>query len=269
MTAIPHGHIPRSAWIAGLLLILIAAVAFLQVFTRPPAPAPVPANPGTGLFPITPGAEDNSLSAPSQGSFSGEMNGSGTGAPANTIIPALTGTSGGTVNSTTPATRSREVPLIDASSLESKVHARVNSIRQEHHLALLGTDITLASLSRAHSRDMAANGYFGHLNLQEWDATARGAAAGYACHKTADPYFTHAIAENIFATYQYGPVILADGTTTGFAWSTEDEIADEAVDAWMRSPDHRDNILDPGMEREGIGIAISNDGLVFITQDLC
>jgi uncharacterized protein YkwD len=41
----------------------------------------------------------------------------------------------------------------------------------------------------------------------------------------------------------------------------------KTVDAWMNSPDHRDNILDPGMGREGIRVAMAKDDLVFITED--
>ncbi len=257
-----HRHIPHALWIAGLVLIIIAALGFMLVFARPPLQEPVTVNASTGV-PITadevPGIGYTSITA-TLPALNMSGNNTGIGSPADTAGP---------VSNTPSATGSREVPLIDTSSLEGKVHARINSIRQEHQLPILGPDPGLSSLARAHSRDMAANGYFGHLNLKEWDATARGAAVGYTCHKTADPYFTYAIAENIFATYQYGPVILDDGRTTGVAWSTEDEIAEEAVDAWMHSPEHRDNILGPAMAREGIGIAISEDKLVFITQDLC
>ncbi len=254
-----HRHIPQSLWIAGLLLLVITVLVFILVFIWSPVPVPATVNASTGLSP------EDTMGAPGVDNTGApgtppELNRTGPGALATATNPE---------SATTPATGIREIPLINPSSLEAKVHDRINSIRQEHNLSALGTDVALSSLARAHSRDMAANGYFGHLNLQEWDATARGAAMGYSCHKTADPYFTYAIAENIFATYQYGPVILADGRAGGVAWSTEDEIAEEAGDAWMRSPDHRDNILDPAMEREGVGIAISEDQLVFITQDLC
>jgi uncharacterized protein YkwD len=37
----------------------------------------------------------------------------------------------------------------------------------------------------------------------------------------------------------------------------------------MNSPGHRDNLLDPGMDREGIEVAISDDDLVFVTEDFC
>jgi uncharacterized protein YkwD len=37
----------------------------------------------------------------------------------------------------------------------------------------------------------------------------------------------------------------------------------------MNSPNHRDNILDKGMAREGIGVAIGDNDLVFVTEDFC
>lgn len=163
----------------------------------------------------------------------------------------------------------RVVPVINATSLAMRIHERVNRVRQEHGLSALGTDAALASLARAHSTDMASHGYFGHINLDERDATARGAAAGYTCHKNADPYFTYAIAENLYATYRYSSVFLVDGRAATVAWTSEESIAEEAVDAWMESPDHRDNVLDPDMGREGIGIAFGQDDMVFVTQDFC
>lgn len=164
---------------------------------------------------------------------------------------------------------SNEVPVINAISLESRIHTLVNKVRREHGLQTVGTDMALISLARAHSTDMAARGYFGHVNLDERDATARGAAAGYTCHKAADTYYTYAIAENLYATYRYTVVFLKDSRATGYAWTTEEAMAEETVDAWMNSPDHRDNLLDPGMGREGIGVAFGQGDMVFVTQDFC
>jgi uncharacterized protein YkwD len=116
---------------------------------------------------------------------------------------------------------------------------------------------------------MAARGYFGHVNFDERDATARGAAVGYTCHKAADTDYTYAIAENLYATYRYAAVLHQDNQATGYAWTTEETMAEETVNAWMTSPDHRDNILDPGMGREGIGVAFGKGDMVFVTQDFC
>jgi uncharacterized protein YkwD len=161
------------------------------------------------------------------------------------------------------------VPVINATSLAARVHELVNSARQENGRSALGTDPALASIARAHSEDMASHGYFGHVNLQERDPTARGAAAGYTCRKDYDTYYTYGIAENIFATYRYGSVLFLGTSAVDYEWKTEEAIANETVDAWMNSPDHRENILDKGMVREGIGVAISKDDLVFVTEDFC
>jgi uncharacterized protein YkwD len=164
---------------------------------------------------------------------------------------------------------SPEIPVISTTSLEARVHELVNKARQENGRQALGTDTALASIARAHSADMAAHGYFGHVNLQERDPTARGAAAGYTCRKDYDSYYTYGIAENLFATYRYDSVLFVDGKATGYEWNTEEAIAEETVEAWMNSPDHRENLLDPDLLREGIGVAISEDDLVFVTEDFC
>jgi uncharacterized protein YkwD len=116
---------------------------------------------------------------------------------------------------------------------------------------------------------MAAHGYFGHVNLQEKDPTARGAAAGYTCYKDDDAYYSYTIAENLFAMYRYDSVLFAGSRAIEYDWNTEEAIAEETVDAWMKSPDHRDNLLATDVKQEGIGVAVSKDDLVFVTEDLC
>ena len=37
----------------------------------------------------------------------------------------------------------------------------------------------------------------------------------------------------------------------------------------MNSPDHRDNILDRDIVKEGIGVAMAKNDLVFVTEDFC
>jgi len=228
----------------GLVLILVAAAILVQAFSLHLSPAPVVVNTSAPLSPVL--IRESSVppavpvSVPDQG-----------------MIPDKTTSS------------SREIPVINAASLETRIHALVNKVRQEHGLSALGTDMALVSIARAHSADMAARGYFGHVNLDERDATARGAAAGYTCHKAADPYFTYAIAENLYATYRYAEIPLQDSQASGYVWTSEEAMAEETVEAWMNSPDHRDNILDKGMGREGIGVAFGKGDMVFVTQDFC
>jgi uncharacterized protein YkwD len=186
--------------------------------------------------------------------------------PSAVVTPAIPGTP---AIAATLGSRNMEVPVFSAASLEARVHERVNQVRQEYGLPILGMDGALASIARAHSADMASHGYFGHVNLDEMDPTARGAAAGYACHKDRDRYFTYAIAENLFATYRYDTVLVANSREMKSGWLNEEAIADMTVNAWMNSPEHRNNILEKGMGEEGIGVAVAKDDLVFVTEDFC
>jgi uncharacterized protein YkwD len=243
--AVPRGEprykIPGIVIAAGLLIGLIVTAILVQVFVLRPVPLPAAANTSALTLPAT-----------------------------TTPGPVMNITGAPLYLTHTPATRnSRELPVISTSLLETLVHDRVNAARQEHGVPVLGTDTTLAALARAHSTDMAAKGYFGHLNLQEWDATARGAAAGYTCHKEYETYYTSIIAENLYATWRYDDVRIVNGSATFFDGNSEEAIAEETVDAWMNSPDHRENILDPHLLREGIGVAIADYDLIFITEDLC
>jgi len=181
----------------------------------------------------------------------------------------ITGTTAPYSFTAPPMGSSPEVPVINATSLSARIHELVNRGRRAHEVPALRTDPGLTSLALAHSADMASHGYFGHLNLQDRDATARGAAAGYVCHRQPDSYYTYTIAENLFATYRYDSVLFIHGTATMYSWKTEEMIAEETVDGWMKSPDHRENLLDRDLSREGVGVVIGKNDLVFITEDLC
>jgi uncharacterized protein YkwD len=225
---------PAIIFATGLFLLMVVAAILIQVCLLHSSPAPVPVNASTP--------------------------------PSPPVIPAITGT---TAIAATLSSRDGEVPAFSTTSLEALVHERVNRVRQEYGLPILGMDGALASIARAHSADMASHGYFGHVNLDEMDPTARGAAAGYACHKDRDRYFTYAIAENLFATYRYDTVLVANSREMKSGWLNEEAIADMTVDAWMNSPEHRNNILEKGMGEEGIGVAVAKNDLVFVTEDFC
>ena len=283
-----HRQIPAILVAAGLLLVLAGAIMLMQGPVSRPVPVPAAAEAGTlaavSVTPKVPGTPGNGMP---QGLFPADLNNTGNAGgrepPVNTTPaePGLSRTSTytgpvETISGTPPYTynapamgSSTEVPVINTTSLAARVHELVNGARQEHGLSALGTEAALASVARAHSADMAAHGYFGHVNLQEMDPTARGAAAGYTCRKDYDTYYTYGIAENLFAMYRYDSVLFLDGMATEYEWNTEEMIAEATVNSWMNSTDHRDNILDASLKREGIGVAISEDDLVFVTEDFC
>jgi len=154
---------------------------------------------------------------------------------------------------------------IDITTLEMRIHVLINQQRRNNGLSSLSYDGSLASIARKHSADMARNNYFSHINIQGFDPTERGNQLGYSCYKNYGAYYTNGIAENIFQT-QYSTTY--NGITVNEVEPLE-TIAQSTVDGWMKSPGHRQNILTSTYDREGIGVAISSDKKVYVTEDFC
>lgn len=127
----------------------------------------------------------------------------------------------------------------EPTELEIEVHQLINMERTARGLAELTFFSALIDVSRAHSDDMLQNGYFAHENLQGETPFDR--------MDNADIPYTRA-AENIFFA-------------SGYA---SDLIAQRAVQGWMDSDGHRQNIL-TDYQYTGIGIAQSGD-TYYITQ---
>ena len=127
----------------------------------------------------------------------------------------------------------------DVDLMVSLTHAAINKIRHEHGLRPLQEDAELRAVAMDHSDDMAARGFFDHRNPDGKRPADRVLAAKL-------PY--RAIAENIQMSQSVrNPV-------------------QTAVDAWMDSKGHRENILDDRYTHSGIGIQIRDDGSVYFTQ---
>jgi hypothetical protein len=77
--------------------------------------------------------------------------------------------------------------------------------------------------------------------------------------------------ENIFMNNLYDKVIktIQNGVTVKkeYVWKTPEEIAQSTVQGWMDSPLHRENILSPSYDQQGIGVAISGHE-VYVTEDM-
>jgi uncharacterized protein YkwD len=112
---------------------------------------------------------------------------------------------------------------------------------------------------------MARNNYFSHINLQGFDPTGRGNQGGYSCYKNYGSYYITGIAENIFQT-QHSTTY--NGITVNELVPLE-TIAQSTVNGWMNSPGHRQNILTTTYDSQGIGVAISSDKKVYVTEDFC
>jgi uncharacterized protein YkwD len=149
------------------------------------------------------------------------------------------------------------------------VHELINQQRTVEGLAAMSFDPALGDIAKKHSEDMATRNYFSHLNLAGENPTARGTSAGYSCRKDYGSYYTYGIAENLFQNNLYSSATYFSNGETVYDWNSPEEIAQITVSGWMNSSGHRENILTPTFDREGIGVAIASDDKVYITEDFC
>ena len=159
-------------------------------------------------------------------------------------------------------------PDIDVGELEALVHSLINQERVKRSLAALMWDEEIVAIARNHSVDMGTENYFSHVNPSGQNATDRGASAGYDCIKDYGSYYTFGLAENIHQGWLYSSTNYVNGVAF-YNWSSPVEIAVRAVNGWMESQGHRENILKDSYDRTGIGIGITSEGKVFITQNFC
>ena len=150
----------------------------------------------------------------------------------------------------------------------SLVHVLINEERVNNELPPLEYDDKLAQIAIDHSRDMVQQDYFSHYSLKGDSFSARYAKAGYNCQRKVG-IIIHKGAENIHQGWQYGRTTYRNGRIIGRDWLSDQRLAEIAVEGWMNSPGHRANILNPLWQREGIGVAASDDGKLLLTQNFC
>jgi len=98
----------------------------------------------------------------------------------------------------------------------------------------------LAAVARAHAEDMARRGYFAHESPEGKNALDRATGAGLSGFQL--------LAENI------------GGSNVG------GDRLDAIVGEWMRSHDHRENLLNPAFNTAGVGIVDTADGRTLVVE---
>jgi uncharacterized protein YkwD len=116
----------------------------------------------------------------------------------------------------------------------------VNNERTYRGLPELQWDDRLAAVARRHASNMAARGFFAHVDPVHGDVADRLAKAGIAWSR---------FEENLLQE-----------------WGYEDS-ARSGVLSWMASPGHRKNILDKDVTLAGVGAARRADGTLFLAQE--
>lgn len=127
-----------------------------------------------------------------------------------------------------------------ASSLERRAFDLINEQRIANGERPLVWDAELCRMARLHSDSMARQEFFDHTGPDGRDMRER-------AHESNIRGWS-AMAENI-------------AYNQGF-----NDPAAFAVERWMRSTKHRDNILNDSFTRSAVGIARSADGRVYLTQ---
>lgn len=124
------------------------------------------------------------------------------------------------------------------SAQEREAGNLLNSDRSRYNLPPLAIDPALCTIARIKSQDMLTGGYFAHRSPTYGDVRDMLTHFGYA--------YT-AAGENIarYATLE------------------------KAQAALMSSPGHRRNILSSAYTKAGVGIALSAQGHVYLTQIFC
>jgi uncharacterized protein YkwD len=131
-------------------------------------------------------------------------------------------------------------PSASGTSEEAALLAEMNRARTARGIPPLAHDPRLAELARAHSHDMATGGYFDHVGPDGRAPADRARDAGYAFRR---------IAENLYT---------ASGT------AADQDFAARAVRAWLESPGHRANMLNPELTHGGVGI-VRRDNTALVT----
>jgi uncharacterized protein YkwD len=138
-----------------------------------------------------------------------------------------------------------------ATTLDLGVLDQLNQIRAAHRLTALSPSPTLGAAAQTHSREMLVNGYFGHDSSNGSPFWKR-----IRAYYPEGRYGYWSVGENLF-------------------WSSGSTSATAAMKAWMASPEHRANILDPAWRQIGVAAVSSRNapgtyegrGVTVITTD--
>jgi len=115
--------------------------------------------------------------------------------------------------------------LMDKARVQAEMLSGVNAARRRSGLPPLAPNPLLDRVSQEHAEDMLRRSYFGHWTPEGLGPSDRARADGYR------PGIGENIVEQRFSTQ-------------------------EALEAWLDSPGHRKNILDPGCREMGLGLAV-------------
>jgi uncharacterized protein YkwD len=154
--------------------------------------------------------------------------------PANLSTPA-----GGTAQTSTGA-----LGIVRMRWLEPQVLAAINDFRRAHGLQLLRPNPALAAAADQHSLSMAEYGFFEHRSLD------------------GSPFWKRIEAAYPKDTGRFWKV------GENLAWASPGLNARQALELWLASPSHRENLLSPVWREIGLGAVHGFAGGVYEGRDV-
>lgn len=151
-----------------------------------------------------------------------------------------------------PVPAQKTLPRISVRNLEKRIHDRVNKERIKRGLPTMRWDDALGQIASKHSKDMAEKRYFGHTSPQGHGYAHRYMKSGYACGVTTNGVLRKG-AENI---YRLSP-------------AAGEDPAEATIRGWLQNAEDRMNLLSLPWDREGIGISVGPDGVLYVTMNFC
>lgn len=129
-------------------------------------------------------------------------------------------------------------PSKDFLAIEKKIFELLNKEREKQGLSILKLSEPLSLLARKHSQDMAAHEMLSHRSSSGKEYTDR---------LVEDGFYFQRNGENVARSDSF--------------------LAEVIHEAFMKSQPHRENILTPEFDEVGIGMALSEKKVYYVTQD--
>ena len=130
--------------------------------------------------------------------------------------------------------------LVEPNDIEKRAFEQTNAVRVKNGLPALSWDSEVCLMARTHSESMSRLNFFSHVTPGGQRLRDRARAAGILRYSV--------LGENIAYNQGY------------------DDPGAFAVERWMASPKHRDNILSKDFRAMAIGSYVGPDGSVYLTQ---
>lgn len=125
---------------------------------------------------------------------------------------------------------------VQLADVADRIWRCTNDVRRQYGLPPVGQEGALSQVSQAYCADMLVRRFFSHTNPE-----------GLTAGERLKPFYSGPIygwAENIWEGSNLSP-------------ADREALARRIMDAWMSSPGHRQNILNPDYTHLGVGVAAS------------